>query len=173
MDFFIDWLLPVIVLGGPAFYLAFGGRELERHVGMAGVPFSRTQLLLPEYDPIASGDICLPDLRRRYEGKISLDHAAAIRGVLVREDGHQVWIWAAGRLHDEIAQAHGHERPLGRHRNQYRVLPRVEFEKGSDVQDGLRLLLKTTPIRATDLLNVNGIYGLLGCSIGDCLEAGT
>ncbi len=53
------------------------------------------------------------------------------------------------------------------------MLPTVEFEPGSDVQDGLRLLLETTPIRATDLLNVSGIYGLLGCSIGNCLEIGT
>ena len=151
MDFFIDWL-PVIVLG---------------------VPFSRTQLLLPEYDPIASGDICLPDLRRRYEGKVSLDHAAAIRGVLLKENGCQFWVWGCGLLHDEMATAHGHERPLARYRNQYPMLPTVEFETGSDVQDGLRLLLESTPIRATDLLNVSGIYGLLGCSIGDCLEVGT
>jgi len=53
------------------------------------------------------------------------------------------------------------------------MLPTVEFETGSDVQDGLRLLLEMTPIGATDLLNVSGIYGLLGSSIGDCLEGGT
>ena len=139
----------------------------------AGVRFSRTQLLDPEYDPIEEGDVYLPNLRRRYEGKVSLDHAAAIRGVLVKENGRQVWIWGCGLLHDKMATAHGHERTLARYRNQYGMLARVLFETGSDVRDGLRLLLETTPIRATDLLNVSGTYGLLGRSIGDCLEAGT
>ena len=111
MDFFIDWL-PVVMLS---------------------VPFSRTQLLFPEYDPIASGDICLPGLRRRYEGRIWINHTAAIRGVLLKEDGRQFWIWGCGLLHDEMPTAHGHERPLARYRNQYGMLARVEFETGSNM----------------------------------------
>lgn len=155
------------------FQVGLGGQEVERCVGRTGVHFSRTQLLDPGYDPIAQRDVCLSDLRRRYEGRVWINHAAAIRGVLLKEDGRQFWIWGCGLLHDEMATAHGHERPLARYRNQYGMLPRVEFETGSDMQDGLRLLLETTPIRPTDLLNVSGIYGLLGCSIGDCLEVGT
>ena len=135
--------------------------------------FTREQLTSRDYDPIEVGLVHLADLRRRYEGRVWINHAAAIRGVLLKEDGRQFWIWGCGLLHDEIATAYGHERPLARYRNQYPMLPTVEFETGSAVQDGLRLLLETTPIRATDLLNVSGIYGLLGCSIGDCLEVGT
>ena len=135
--------------------------------------FTREQLTSRYYEPIEVGLVDLADLRCRYEGKVSLDHAAAIRGVLLKEDSRQFWVWGCGLLHDEMATAHGHERPLARYRNQYPMLPTVEFETGSDVQDGLRLLLETTPIRATDLLNVSGIYGLMGCSIADCLDVGT
>jgi hypothetical protein len=135
--------------------------------------FTREQLTSRDYDPIEVGLVDLADLRRRYKGRVWINHAAAIRGVLLKEDDRQFWIWGCGLLHDEMATAHGHERPLARYRNQYPMLPTVEFETGSDVQDGLRLLLETTPIRATDLLNVCGIYGLLGCSIGDCLGVGT
>ena len=135
--------------------------------------FTREQLTSRGYDPIELGLVDLADLRRRYKGRVWINHAAAIRGVLLKEDGRQFWIWGYGLLHDEMATAHGHKRPLARYRNQYGMLARVEFETGSDMQDGLRLLLETTPIRPTDLLNVSGIYGLLGYSIGDCLEVGT
>ena len=135
--------------------------------------FTREQLTSRYYEPIEVGLVDLADLRRRYEGKVSLNHAAAIRGVLLKEGGPQLWIWGCGLLYDEMATAHDHERPLARYRKQYGMLARVEFETGSNMQDGLRLLLETTPIGATDPLNVSGIYGLLGCSIRDCLEVGT
>ena len=55
--------------------------------------FTREQLTSRDYDPIAVGLVDLADLRRRFEGRVWINHAAAIRGVLLKEGGPQLWIW--------------------------------------------------------------------------------
>lgn len=67
--------------------------------------FSRRQLIDPDYNPLEDPEgPDRADLERRYgvgERRINLDHAAAVRGILVSEGRRQwKWIWDWGMLHD-------------------------------------------------------------------------
>lgn len=125
-----------------------------------GIRFTREQLLNPEYDPIAQGDVDIGDLRTRYEDKIDLNHAAAVRGILVKDQkSHDwTWIWGIGLLHDEMVRESGHQRLYARYRKQYPLLPRIEFEAGADVNEALAILLRETPIEKDDRIIIESKY---------------
>lgn len=118
--------------------------------------FTHEQLVYPDYDPIQHGDVDPDELRRRYPQYPDLHHAAAIRGILVREIGGKAWrwIWGIGLLHDELLAASGFTQLFARYRNQYGTVPRIEFEPEADVASALQLLLETTPIKSKDLINI-------------------
>ncbi|MFV2044931.1 MAG: hypothetical protein ACC700_17055 [Anaerolineales bacterium] len=133
-----------------------------------GVKFSRDQLVDPEYDPIENGDVNFEDLKSRYLTHVDLNHAAAIRGILVSEGnkGGWKWIWGVGLLHDEMLKESGFPKLWARFRNQFPMMPRIEFESGADVKAALNLLLQETPIKAADAINIETAYGR-AMSIGD------
>jgi hypothetical protein len=118
--------------------------------------FTHEQLVNPDYDPIQHGDVDPDELRGRYPQYPDLHHAAAIRGVLVREIGGKAWrwIWGVGLLHDELLAASGFPQLFARYRNQFGMVPRIEFEPEADVISALQLLLETTPIKSQDLINI-------------------
>lgn len=121
---------------------------------------SHDQLVDPEYDPVEKGDVDLEDLRDRYEGRVAMEHAAAIRGILVREAdrGEWRWLWGVGLLHDEMVAKSKYPRLYARYRNQYPTLPRIEFDDEADVHAALHLLLTSTPIQAEDSINIEARY---------------
>ena len=91
-------------------------------------PFTHRQLTSRDYNPL--DDPAGPDradLEARYgQGPraVRLDHAAAVRGILVREpDKSRKWMWDWGLLHDEMVRKFGYDRLFARYRNQYTFLP--------------------------------------------------
>lgn len=132
--------------------------------------FRREQLLERDYDPISCGDVDPVALRERYPHHVNLDHAAAVRAILVRErKGQWKWIWGIGLLHDDILRDSGHPRLYARYRNQRGMLPRIEFHSGADLYASLKLLLETTPLEPHDAINIESETGGRWLSIGDCL----
>src|SRR3990172_6408310 len=116
--------------------------------------FSRRQLVERDYNPLA--DLEGPDpanLEKRYgrgERSVPLDHAAAVRGILVsdgKNDWQWVWDWAL--LHDEMVRKFGYDRLYARYRNQATFPPTVEFEFPA-VAEPRRMLLRETPILPDD-----------------------
>jgi len=138
-----------------------------------GFQFTREELIDPEYDPIQRGDVDLVDLRARYEAHIDLNHAAAVRGILVRdpETKARFWIWGIGLLHDEMVDLGGYQRLYARYRNQYPILPRIEFDDDADAHHALVTLLETTPIEEDDLINIE-FAGRTAFSVADFLKPG-
>lgn len=137
------------------------------------VVFTRQQLVERDYDPLA--DPAGPDrddLQRRYGAgtrRAGLDHAAAVRGILVSEGKRRWrWIWDWGLLHDEMVRKHGYDRLDARYRNQYSFLPTIEFEQAPPAE-ALRMLLRQTPIRADDNIQITGWRGFRAFSIRDAL----
>jgi hypothetical protein len=147
------------------FLLSAEGAQLEHPPGPAPpnarvfIEFTREQLIDPDYNPIGHGDVDAQELERRYPQYPDLHHAAAIRGILVREQGGKAWrwVWGVGLLHDELLAASGYSRLFARYRNQYGMAPRIEFEPGANVASALRLLLQTTPIQGQDLINIEAV----------------
>lgn len=136
-----------------------------------GIEFTRDQLIEPEYNALEEGVVDEAYLRDRYEPHgISIDHAAAVRGILVREPGTKEWkwIWGIGLLHDEMVNATRYPRLYARYRNQYPRSPQIEFEREAYVYAALELLLETTPIKADDYIQVTTPYKRT-VSIGDFL----
>jgi hypothetical protein len=138
------------------------------------MPFSRRQLIDRDYNPLE--DPAGPDradLEKRYtqgERPIPLDHAAAVRGILV-SDGKNLWkwIWDWGLLYDEIVRKFGYDRLYARYRNQYTFLPTVEFECPA-VAAPLRMLLRDTPIQPDDNIQIVGWNSFRAFSIRDALQ---
>ncbi len=132
--------------------------------------FRREQLVERDYDPISAGDIDLASLRERYPHHVNLDHAAAVRAILVREAGSGwKWIWGIGLLHDDILRESGYPRLYARFRNQRGMLPRIEFHRGADVRASLRVLLEQSPLRRDDSMNIKTETGGRWMSVADCL----
>lgn len=136
----------------------------------------RTARRSTEYDPIESGDVDLEDLKSRYLSHVNLDHAAAIRGILVREDkrGEWKWIWCVGLLHEEILKESSYPKLWARFRNQFPMMPRIEFESWVDVKAALSLLLQETPIKEADVINIETTYGRamsIGDFLGNCIRS--
>lgn len=132
--------------------------------------FTREQLLEVDYDPIAEGLIELDYLKDRYQHYVRLDHAAAVRAILVspsKREWH--WIWGIGLLHDEILIETGYPKLYARYRNQRAMLPRIEFHQGADLYEALHLLLETTPLRPDDLINIESEMGGRWMSVGGSL----
>jgi hypothetical protein len=136
--------------------------------------FSRHQLIDRDYNPLEDSDgPHRADLERRYgqgDRRINLDHAAAVRGILVSEGkGQWRWIWDWGLLHDEMVRKHGHDRLYARFRNQYTFLPTIEFE-GPPIAEALRMLLRDTPILPDDNIQITAWSEFRAFSIRDALE---
>jgi len=103
--------------------------------------FRREGLAEKDHDPISAGDIDLASPRERYPHHANLDHAAAMRAILVHEAGSGwKWIRGIGLLHDAILRKSGYPRFYARFRNQRGMLPRIEFHRGADVHASLRVL---------------------------------
>lgn len=138
-----------------------------------GFQFTREELIDPEYDPIQQGNVDLEDLRRRYEGHVPLDHAAAVRGILVKDPKTTAWswIWGIGLLHDEMVRLGGYIRLYARYRNQYPIIPRIEFDDDADAHAAMFVLLETTPIEENDVINIE-FSGRTAFSIADFLNSG-
>ena len=136
-----------------------------------GIEFTREQLVDPEYEPIAQGDVDLEDLRRRYEDQVPLDHLAAVRGILVKDPKTTAWRWnwGIGLLHDEMVSLGGYLRLFARYRNQYPTIPRIEFDDDADAHAALFELLETTPIEENDVINIE-FSGRTAFSIADFLN---
>lgn len=132
--------------------------------------FSRAQLLDRDYDPIALGDIDLEYLKNRYSHHVDLNHAAAVRAILVQHKKREWrWIWGIGLLHDHILNEMGYSRLYARYRNQKGMLPRIEFHGGADLLASLELLLSVSPIEKDDLINIQSEAGGRWMSIGEYL----
>jgi hypothetical protein len=138
------------------------------------VSFTRRQLIERSYDSLADPDgLDRRELELRYERgrrRVNIDHAAAVRGILV-DDGHQKWrwIWDWGLLHDEMAVKWGYERLHARYRNQFGFLPAIEFESHVYAEP-LAMLLEQTPIRDDDNLQITGRSNFRAFCIRDALE---
>lgn len=138
-----------------------------------GVVFSRRQLIDPDYNPLE--DPAGPDrgdLEQRYGAgsrRAGLDHAAAVRGILVSEGKRRWrWIWDWGLLHDEMVRKHGYDRLDARYRNQFSFLPTIEFEQ-APVAEALRMLLRQTPILPDDNIQITAWRGFRAFCIRDAL----
>jgi hypothetical protein len=125
--------------------------------------FTRRQLTDPELDPYETEWGCTrTQIDHLLKMDIPLEHAAAVRGILI--DG--VWWWGCSSLHDQMAHDVGGVLQA-RYRKQYPLLPVIEFEnvhskeKGAqcDIFQATRSLLSTTPILATDLINIKTRVG--------------
>jgi hypothetical protein len=138
------------------------------------VTFSRPQLIDRGYDPLADpGGPDRADLERRNclgERRINLDHAAAVRGILVSEGkGQWEWIWDWGLLHDEMVRKYGYDSLHARCRNQYTFLPVIEFEC-PPIAEALRMLLRDTPILPDHNIQITGWSEFRAFSIRGALE---
>lgn len=138
------------------------------------ISFSRRQLVDRDYNPLEDPDgPDRTDLAARYgQGarRDNLDHAAAVRGILVSEGKRKwKWIWDWGLLHDEMVRKHGYERVHARFRNQYAFLPTIEFEEGA-VAESLKMVLRETPILPNDTIQITAWRGFRAISIRDALE---
>lgn len=134
--------------------------------------FTHHQLTSRDYNPLEdrAGPDCV-DLEARYgQGPraISLDHAAAIRGILVRDGKEWKWIWGWGLLHDEMVLQCGYDRLWARYRNQFAFLPAIEFETYAQAEP-LHLLLRETPIQPDDEIQITGWNSFRAFSIRDAL----
>ncbi len=130
--------------------------------------FNRTQLLERDYDPIAEGDVDIDYLKKRYAHHVDLDHAAAVRAILVREGKRRwKWIWGIGLLHDHILHETGFPQLFARYRNQRKMLPRIEFHAGADLYTSLGLILKHTQLESHDVINIESEMGGRWMSIGE------
>ena len=136
--------------------------------------FTRHQLIDRDYNPLEdpAGPDCA-DLEKRYtqgDRPIPIDHAGAVRGILVSE-GKNIWkwIWDWGLLHDEIVRKYGYERLFARYRNQYTFMPTIEFECPA-VAEPLRMLLRDTPILPDDNIQIVGWNSFRAFSIRDALQ---
>ena len=139
-----------------------------------GVVFSRRQLIDPDYNPLE--DPAGPDradLEQRYGAgsrRAGLDHAAAVRGILVSEGKRRWrWIWDWGLLHDEMVRKHGYDRLHARYRNQFSFMPTIEFEQ-APVAEALALLLRQTPIRPDDAIQITAWRGFRAFSVREALQ---
>lgn len=132
--------------------------------------FSRHQLIAKDYNPLCDPDGLDPEQLKdeyakflSYRGESSLDHIAAVRGILVySKDSSWQWYWFWGCLHDEALAEVPFNRLWGRYRNQKGMLPRIEFEPGADVRAALVVLLGEVPVVPDDLVNIQterGFYG--------------
>jgi hypothetical protein len=134
--------------------------------------FRRDQLVDRDYDPLADPDG--PDrqeMEERYDRagqEGSLDHAAAVRGILVRENAAWKWIWDWGLLHDEMVRKYGFDRLYARYRNQCTFVPVIQFEIPVEAAP-LRLLLEECPILPDDVIQITGWRGFRAFSIRDAL----
>lgn len=136
--------------------------------------FTHHQLTSRDYNPLEdSSGPDRADLETRYgQGPraVSLDHAAAVRGILVREpDKSWLWIWDWGLLHDEMVTKNGYDRLFARYRNQYSFLPTIEFETHVQAVP-LHLLMKQTPIMADDEIQIVGWNSFRAFSIRDAFD---
>jgi hypothetical protein len=136
--------------------------------------FTRRQLLDLDYNPL--DDPAGPDradLEARYglgERRANLDHAAAVRGILVSEGKQEWrWIWDWGLLHDEMVRKYGYDRLYARYRNQYTFMPTIEFEC-PPIAEALRMLIRDTLILPGDKIQIVGWSGFRAFSIRDALE---
>ncbi|MHA2068528.1 MAG: hypothetical protein ACXABY_29550 [Candidatus Thorarchaeota archaeon] len=158
------------------------------------VKFTREQLTSKDYNPLE--DLDVKELSRTHydylikHGVDAIDHVAAVRGILVRRpktvleasvdrimnrrglsiydlDPVWGWIWDWGKLHDEILAESSFLTLFGRYRNQYGMLPRVEFEPGADIRAALGLLLEAG-VAIDDLLHIEVMgTGITWMSIAD------
>jgi hypothetical protein len=136
--------------------------------------FSRDQLTNPDYNPLEDSEG--PDrayLEQRYglgSRRVNLDHAGAVRGILVSEDKREWrWIWDWGLLHDEMVEKYGYDRLYARYRNQYTFMPTIEFE-GPAISESLRMLLRETPILADDPIHITARREFRAFCIRDALQ---
>ena len=134
--------------------------------------FTRPQLIDRDYNPLEDpeGPDRLDLERRHGQGvrRVSMDHAAAVRGILVREDKGWKWIWDWGLLHDEIVRIYGYDSLYARYRNQYTFFPTIEFE-GPAVAEPLKMLLRDIPILPDDSIQIVGWHEFRAFSIRDAL----
>ena len=134
--------------------------------------FTRVQLIVRDYNPLEDPEG--PDraeLEARYGHggrRASLDHAASVRGILVRDGKSWKWLWDWGLLHDEIVKKYGYDRLVARYRNQYTFQPTIEFE-GPASEEPLRMLLRETPILPDDGIQIVGWNSFRAFSIRDAL----
>lgn len=141
----------------PEFDLGDEGEQKYR----IGIEFNRTQLIDPEYNALEEGLVDEEYIWARYEPHgINIDHAAAVRGILVREPGSKEWrwIWGIGLLHDEMVNVTSYPRLYARYRNQYPMSPQIEFEREADIHAALKILLETMPIKADDHILITTPY---------------
>ena len=131
--------------------------------------FTREQLLDRDYDPLSNYDIDLEYLNERFSHYVQLDHAAAIRAILVREGTKWNWIWGIGLLHDQMLVDVGYPKLYARYRNQFQMLPRIEFHAGADIRKALMVLLQETPIHEDDVINIESESSGRWMSIGEYL----
>ena len=135
--------------------------------------FTRCQLIDRDYNPLEDPEgPDRVDLEARYglgSRRLNLDHAAAVRGILVRDEKHWKWIWEWGLLHDEITRKYGFDRLHARYRNQYTFLPTIEFE-GRAQSEPLKMLLRDAPILPDDNIQIVAWNNFRAFSIRDALE---
>lgn len=136
------------------------------------VEFSRRQLIDRDYNPLEeSGGPDRADLEKRYglgTRRVNLDHVAAVRGILVREEKEWKWIWDWGLLHDEMVRKYGYDRLYARYRNQRTFIPVIEFEV--PVEGGpLRMLLQQCPVELDDRIQITGWRGFRAFSVREAL----
>lgn len=138
------------------------------------VNFTRHQLTERNYDPLADPKgLDRATLEATYQmgrRQVNLDHAAAVRGILVDDGAHHWrWIWDWGLLHDEMVVKHGCDRLHARYRNQYGFAPAIEFESYVYAEP-LTMLLAQTAITAEDNIQITGRRNFRAFCIRDALE---
>ena len=125
--------------------------------------FTAEQLLDQDLDPYDTDWGCSAfDIRYLMRQGVPLDHAAAVRGVLVDD----VWYWGCGEVHEMMARDVGGSLQA-RYRRQWPLLPVIEFENRHDTSKGatcdifqvLRTLILSTPILPTSLINIKTRVG--------------
>jgi hypothetical protein len=138
--------------------------------------FTREQLVDPNH-PNVTKLVSLEEIRYLLDAGVALEHAAAVRGVLVSN----IWYWGIGILHEQMAARMGmRDRLQARYRRQFPLEPVIEFENiysrmagaQCDLHHALRALVLTTPItmvcriqirtRLGTFTSVRDIYHSLG-----------
>lgn len=125
--------------------------------------FTAEQLLNPELDPYMTDWGCsAQDIEHLLYQNVPLDHATAVRGVLVDD----VWYWGCGEVHEMMARDVGGGLQA-RYRRQWPLLPVIEFENRHDTSKGAscdiflatRTLIYSTPITPNSLINIKTRVG--------------
>ena len=154
------------------------GRQLRKiledsEASRSPMRFARRQLIGRDHNPLEDPEgPDRADLEKRYglgERRVGLDHAAAVRGILVRDEKQWKWIWDWGLLHDEIVRKYGYDRLHARYRNEYTFLPTIEFEGHAEIEP-LKMLLRDTPILPDDSIQIVGWDDFRAFSIRDALS---